>query len=104
HHGRLPELLPAEGKRRARVAFLIGCAADAFYPQTTMATARVLQKNGCEVIVPRGQGCCGALHYHAGLADPARALAAANCTALEKELDGLDAIINNAGGCGPVLK
>src|SRR3954469_18670588 len=53
--GRLPEVLPAEGPRRARVALLTGCAADAFFPNTTWATARVLQKNGCEVWVPRGQ-------------------------------------------------
>ena len=104
HAGRLPPLLPAEGKRRARVAFLVGCAADAFYPQTTWATARVLQKNGCDVIVPHGLGCCGALHYHAGLVEPAQQFAAQNCSTLEKELDDLDAVITNAGGCGPVLK
>src|SRR5205085_7126293 len=104
HYGRLPELLPAEGKRRARVALFVGCAADAFFPQTTLATARVLQRNGCEVWVPRGQGCCGALHHHAGLVGPARDFAAANCETFGKELAGVDAVINNAGGCGPVLK
>jgi glycolate oxidase iron-sulfur subunit len=104
HYGRLPEVLPAEGKRRARVALFVGCAADAFFPQTTLATARVLQRNGCEVWVPRGQVCCGALHYHAGLVRPAQDFAAANCEAFGKELAGVDAIINNAGGCGPVLK
>lgn len=104
HHGQLPEVLPAEGKKRARVALMIGCAADAFYPQTTLATARVLQKNGCEVLVPRSLGCCGALHVHAGLVGEGQKLAAGNCAALAKELDGVDAIINNAGGCGPVLK
>lgn len=102
--GRLPAVLPAEGTRRARVVLLVGCAADAFFPRTTWATAKVLQKNGCEVLVPRGQGCCGALHYHAGLVEPARQLAAQNCSVVEKELDGIDAIITNAGGCGPVLK
>lgn len=108
HHGRLPELLPAEGPRRARVALVIGCAADAFFPQTTTATIKVLQKNGCEVWIPRGQGCCGALHYHSGLVEPARKLAADNCLAfgkgLAEGLDKVDAIITNAGGCGPVLK
>jgi glycolate oxidase iron-sulfur subunit len=104
HYGRLPEVLPAEGRRRARVALFVGCAADAFFPQTTLATARVLQRNGCEVLVPRGQGCCGALHCHAGLVGPARDFARANCEAFGKELAGVDAIINNAGGCGPVLK
>jgi glycolate oxidase iron-sulfur subunit len=104
HYGKLPEVLPAEGPRRARVALLIGCAADAFFPATTVATARVLQKNGCEVWVPRRQGCCGALHYHSGLVAPAQELAAANCAAFARELPSLDAIITNAGGCGPVLK
>ncbi len=102
HYGRLPEVLPAEGKRRARVALFVGCAADAFFPQTTLATARVLQHNGCEVWVPRGQACCGALHYHAGLAAPAQAFARTNCEAFDPQK--VDAIINNAGGCGPVLK
>jgi glycolate oxidase iron-sulfur subunit len=104
HYGRLPEVLPAEGPRRARVALFLGCAADAFYPQTNLATARVLQKNGCEVLIPRAQVCCGALHYHAGLVEPARDFAARNCEVLADELAGVDAIVNNAGGCGPVLK
>src|SRR5437588_2280731 len=67
HYGRLPEVLPAEGRRRARVALFLGCAADAIFPATNLATARVLQRNGCEVWVPRRQGCCGALHYHSGM-------------------------------------
>jgi glycolate oxidase iron-sulfur subunit len=104
HYGRLPELLPAEGRRRARVALFLGCAADAFFPQTTLATARVLQRNGCEVWIPRAQGCCGALHYHAGLVEPAQQFAAANCAAFGAKLNEVEAIINNAGGCGPVLK
>ncbi|HTU21863.1 MAG TPA: (Fe-S)-binding protein [Gemmataceae bacterium] len=104
HYGRLPELLPAEGRRRARVALFVGCAADAFFPQTTLATARVLQRNGCDVWVPRTQVCCGALHYHAGLVEPAQGFAAANCSAFGQQLAEVDAIINNAGGCGPVLK
>jgi glycolate oxidase iron-sulfur subunit len=104
HYGRLPELLPAEGRRRARVALFVGCAADAFFPRTTLATARVLQRNGCDVWIPRGQGCCGALHYHAGLVEPARQFASINCDAFAEKLADVDAIINNAGGCGPVLK
>jgi glycolate oxidase iron-sulfur subunit len=104
HYGRLPELLPAEGKRRARVALFVGCAADAFFPQTTLATARVLQRNGCDVWIPRAQVCCGALHYHAGLVEPAQRFAEANCAAFGEKLTEVDAIINNAGGCGPVLK
>src|SRR5207244_3207756 len=72
HYGSLPEVLPAEGPKRARVALFTGCAADAFYPQTNLATVRVLQKNGCEVWIPRAQVCCGALHYHGAKEEPAR--------------------------------
>src|SRR5207245_9276660 len=79
HYGDLPEVLEPEGKPRARVALFLGCVADALYPETNLNTARVLQKNGCEVWIPRTQQCCGALHYHAAEAGPARALAAANC-------------------------
>jgi len=105
HYGRLPEVLPAEGKRRARVGLFIGCAADALFPGTTLATARVLQRNGCEVWVPRHQVCCGALHYHAAQAEPARRFAAANCHTFFPPGDRtLDAIITNAAGCGAMLK
>jgi glycolate oxidase iron-sulfur subunit len=62
--GSLPDVLPAIGPKRARVALFLGCVADAMYPETTAATARVLQRNGCEVVVPRSQACCGAIHYH----------------------------------------
>jgi glycolate oxidase iron-sulfur subunit len=99
---RLPELLPAEGKHRARVALFTGCAADAFFPQTNWNTARVLQRNGCEVVVPRAQSCCGALHYHAGLDEPAQQYAATNCAAFDQSQ--VDAIIVNAAGCGAMLK
>src|SRR5262249_48707962 len=95
-------------KRRARVALFTGCAADAFFPETNVATARVLQRNGCEVWIPRSQVCCGALHYHAAREAPARALAARNCEAVGAGLDGgpghLDAIITTAAGCGAMLK
>jgi glycolate oxidase iron-sulfur subunit len=112
HYGQLPEVLPAEGPRRARVGLFLGCVADAVFPATNLATARVLQKNGCEVVVPRGQQCCGALHYHAALEAEARQLSATNCTAFGVRPDGtlhaaggpLDAIIVNAAGCGAMLK
>lgn len=104
HHGKLPEVLPAEGKRRARVALFLGCAADAIFPQTNLATARVLQKNGCDVWIPPMQGCCGALHYHSGYEQPAQEFARANCDVFGKELASLDAIIVNAAGCGAMLK
>jgi glycolate dehydrogenase iron-sulfur subunit len=102
HPGRLPELLPAEGKQRARVALFTGCVADAVYPQTNWNTARVLQRNGCEVIVPRAQGCCGALAYHAADEKAAIQFAAANCAAFD--LNSVDAVITNAAGCGAQLK
>lgn len=100
-HGRLKEVYPPEGKRRARVALFVGCAGDAFLPQTTTATIRVLQKNGCEVVVPRGQGCCGALHYHAAQEEPARRCAAANVATFPADVD---AVVTNAAGCGAMLK
>jgi glycolate oxidase iron-sulfur subunit len=101
HHA-LPEVLPAEGKPRARVALFLGCAGDAFLPQTNLATARVLQRNGCEVWVPRAQVCCGALHYHAGREEPARVFARANCDVFRAR--DVDAVIVNAAGCGAMLK
>lgn len=104
----LPEMLPAEGKCRARVALFLGCAADAIFPQTNLASALVLQRNGCEVYVPRLQGCCGALHEHLGFTEPAQRLARVNLTAFEttltKTLRGCDAIVVNAAGCGAMLK
>jgi glycolate oxidase iron-sulfur subunit len=100
HH--LPEMLPPEGKRRARVALFLGCAGDAFLPQTNLATARVLQRNGCEVWIPRAQVCCGALHYHSAQEEPARAFARANCGAFHSQ--DVDAVVVNAAGCGAMLK
>src|SRR5205085_10168679 len=102
HYGRLPNVLPAEGPRRARVALFIGCASDAFLPQTTLNTVRVLQRNGCEVVVPRRQVCCGALHYHAAREQAAQQFALANCSVFAP--GEVDAIIVNAAGCGAMLK
>jgi glycolate oxidase iron-sulfur subunit len=99
---RLPKFLPAIGRKRARVAFFVGCVADAVFRSTHWATLRVLQHNGCDVFVPEGQGCCGAIHYHAGDSHGARVLADANLVAFE--LDRFDAIVVNHGGCGAMLK
>ncbi len=100
--------LPAEGQRRYRVAFLGGCIANLSFARLNEATVRVLQKNGCDVTIPGNQGCCGALHVHAGIRDEARKLARRNIDALlqiDGVLDGgFDAIITNAGGCGSTLK
>ncbi len=104
HYGSLPEVLPAEGKRRARVALFLGCAADAIFPETNYATAMVLQKNGCEVWIPRTQSCCGALHFHAAHEKEAKAFALNNCNTFLPNPNDLDAIITNAAGCGAMLK
>ena len=99
---RLPKFLPAVGRKRARVAFFVGCVADAMFRPTHWATLRVLQQNGCDVFVPPGQGCCGAIHLHNGDGVGARRLADANLVAFE--LDRYDAIVVNHGGCGAMLK
>jgi glycolate oxidase iron-sulfur subunit len=101
-HRRLPEVLPAIGPKRARVALFLGCVADAMFPDTNAATARVLQENGCEVLIPRGQVCCGAIHYHSGAEEPALELARKNLAIFEEARP--DAIIVNAAGCGAMLK
>jgi glycolate oxidase iron-sulfur subunit len=96
------QTFPSEGKQRYRVAFLSGCIANVAFARLNEATVRVLQKNGCEVVLPEGQGCCGALHLHSGLRDDAQKLARRNVDAV---LDGgFDAIITNAAGCGSTLK
>ena len=93
---------PAEGERRHRVAFLAGCIANISFARLNEATVRVLQKNFCEVVVPAGQTCCGALHVHAGCREDARRLARRNIDAI---LTGdFDAILTNAAGCGSTLK
>ncbi len=102
NHGKLPEVMPAVGTKRARVALFTGCAGDEFFPQTTLNTARVLARNGCEVLIPRGQVCCGALHYHSAVEEPAQQFASANCNVFRP--DDVDAIIVNAAGCGAMLK
>jgi glycolate oxidase iron-sulfur subunit len=94
--------LPPEGSQKYRVAFMAGCIANISFARLNEATVRVLQKNGCEVSIPRTQTCCGALHVHAGIREKARELARRNIDAL---LEGeYDAIITNAGGCGSTLK
>jgi glycolate oxidase iron-sulfur subunit len=98
----LPEFLPAKGARRAKVALFTGCVADVLFRGTNWATARVLQENGCDVVVPRSQVCCGAIHLHAGSSEPARELADANVAAFD--LDDVDAVIVNVAGCGSMLK
>ena len=98
----LGKTFPAQGTRRARVALFAGCVAQVTFSDLNRATIRVLQANGCEVVVPAEQVCCGALPAHAGVRDVARNLARANFAAfLGKDCD---AIITNAAGCGSTLK
>ncbi len=97
----LPVLFQAEGARRKRVGLFAGCIATHFFGDVNRATARVLQRNGFEVVVPEAQRCCGALHLHNGLPDVARELARANVRAFGDA--GVDAIVVNAAGCGAAL-
>jgi glycolate dehydrogenase iron-sulfur subunit len=92
----------AEGERRGRVALLAGCIATELFGAVNAATVRVLARNGFEVVVPEGQGCCGALHAHAGDIDFARELARRNARAFAAA--GADAVVSNAAGCGAALR
>ncbi len=97
-----PPVTPAEGSQRARVALLTGCVQSVIFAAHNRATARVLAKNGCEVIVPDGQGCCGALNAHGG--DHERALAMACRTIDAFEAARVDAVVVNTSGCGAHMK
>jgi len=101
-----PQIFPAEGKRRARVALLSGCAQQVLKPAINAATIRLLTRHGVEVVVSYGMGCCGSLTHHLGQQASALAFARANIDAWCREIDGtgLDAIIANASGCGTTLK
>jgi glycolate oxidase iron-sulfur subunit len=97
-----PPLTPAEGPRRARVALLTGCVQSVIFGAHNRATARVLAKNGFEVVVPERQGCCGALNAHGG--DHERALAMARQTIDTFETARADAVVVNTSGCGAHMK
>ncbi len=99
---RLGKTFPAQGTRRARVAFFAGCVAQVSFSALNDATIRVLTANGCEVVVPEGQLCCGALAAHAGVRDVARQLARNNLDVFLRE--EFDAIVTNSAGCGSTLK
>jgi glycolate oxidase iron-sulfur subunit len=98
----LPRRTAAQGERRARVALVAGCVQRTFFPGVNSATIRVLSAEGCEVLVPGGQGCCGALSLHSGRLDEAKSFARALIARFER-LD-VDAILINAAGCGSTLK
>jgi glycolate dehydrogenase iron-sulfur subunit len=97
----LPTLVPARGARaRGRVGVLLGCAQRFFYPDVNADTVRLLAAAGYEVVVPREQECCGALHLHAGRIDDFRAMA----RRLMPAFRDVDLIVVNAAGCGSALK
>lgn len=98
----LPEVTPASGPRRYRVGFISGCIMDQVYRDINEATIRVLAANGCEVITPVSQQCCGALHVHAGEGERGRQLARYNIEVFERY--SCDAIVINSAGCGSNLK
>jgi glycolate oxidase iron-sulfur subunit len=101
-----PQVFPALGPRRKRVALMTGCAQQVLSPSINEATIRLLTRHGCEVVVAEGAGCCGALTYHMGQEAPARRAAKANIDAWNREIDrgGLDAVVINASGCGTTVK
>jgi glycolate oxidase iron-sulfur subunit len=101
-YGRFGWTYPAAGPRRARVAFFAGCVANVTFSRLNESTIRVLAANGCEVVVPKGQLCCGALSAHAGVRDTARELARKNLAVFLRK--DFDAIVTNAAGCGSTLK
>ena len=102
---RLPragEVFRARGATRVRVGLFLGCIAAEWFAATHRATIRVLQRNGCDVVIVRNQTCCGALHRHFGMAEDATRLYDANASAFAKS--DVDAVVVNAAGCGAALK
>jgi glycolate oxidase iron-sulfur subunit len=97
---RLPEVTPAQGTRRGRVAFMQGCVQRAFFGDVNAATVRVLAAEGWEVHAPREPRCCGALQFHTGVEEPARKLARSMAEAYEQ----YDLIAVNVAGCGSAMK
>jgi len=101
-----PQVFAAQGQRKMRVALMTGCAQKALNTDINDATIRLLRRLGCEVVVARGMGCCGALVHHMGREDESHAAAAKNIAAWMAEAngDGLDAIVINTSGCGTTVK
>jgi glycolate oxidase iron-sulfur subunit len=99
---RLPERVAARGPRRAVVGMLTGCVQSVFFPQVNAATARVLAMEGCDVIIPRSQGCCGALSSHSGREAEAAGFARQTIQAFEQA--GVDTVVVNSAGCGSAMK
>jgi glycolate oxidase iron-sulfur subunit len=99
---RLPERTPAQGPQRLRVGMLAGCVQRIVFPEVNRATIRVLAAEGCEVITPGQQGCCGALSRHSGRLEEARAFARRTIEDFERAR--LDVVVVNAAGCGSSMK
>ncbi|RMF85782.1 MAG: 4Fe-4S dicluster domain-containing protein [Nitrospinota bacterium] len=98
----LKEVTPARGETQRRVGFLSGCVMQLWFTPTNLATVNVLARNGCEVVTPAAQRCCGALHAHSGEREMAKALARHNIDVFTAA--DVEAIIVNAAGCGAFLK
>lgn len=101
-----PQVFPPMGARKRRVALLTGCAQQALNTDINDATIRILRRHGCEVVVARGAGCCGAVTHHMGRTKDGRAAAANNIRAWIQEVnnEGLDAVVINTSGCGTMVK
>ncbi|MFN4312571.1 MAG: glycolate oxidase subunit GlcF [Ferrovibrio sp.] len=101
-----PQVFPAQGERRMRVALMTGCAQKVLDPEINAATIRLLNRHGCDVVIADGAGCCGALTHHMGREHDALEKAKANIAAWHREYqgEGLDAVVINASGCGTTVK
>jgi glycolate oxidase iron-sulfur subunit len=103
HRALTPQTFPAPGKRQGRVALLAGCVNDVLAPEINAAAIRLLNRQQIEVVVPEGPGCCGSLVHHMGREHEALGQARATIDAFEA-IDGLDAIVITASGCGTTVK
>lgn len=101
-----PQVFPAEGVRRKRVALMTGCAQRALNTDINDATIRLLTRHGCDVVIAEGAGCCGALTHHMGKTSESHASAGKNIRAWMREIEdkGLDSIVINTSGCGTTVK
>lgn len=99
---RVPRRLPARGPRRAVVGMLTGCVQRELFPRVNAATARLLAAEGCDVVIPPDQGCCGALSLHSGRRDEAVRYATRTAAAFTRA--GVDAVVVNAAGCGSAMR
>ncbi|HTT52598.1 MAG TPA: heterodisulfide reductase-related iron-sulfur binding cluster [Streptosporangiaceae bacterium] len=101
-HRLAPGRVPADGPRRAVVGLLTGCVQQVFFPGVNEATARLLSAEGCDVVIPAGQGCCGALSRHSGRVAEAARFARRTIAAFEAA--DVDVIVVNSAGCGSAMK